>query len=98
MVISRPDPVKDVRPPPGKYRPRFIIGIIYLVGFFFLFAFLQILPDLVGLLDLPPGPEQERAARELAREQSDPLTSLLLSVLVTSLGGYYQILPGMREG
>ncbi|MFP6641090.1 MAG: hypothetical protein VCC04_12665 [Myxococcota bacterium] len=98
MANSRPDHSKDGRRPQHKFRPRFSIGMIYLVGFFFLFAFLQILPDLVGLLDLPPGPEQERAARELAREHSDPLTSLLLSVLATSVGGYYQVLPGLREG
>ena len=98
MANSRPDPSKNGRRPHPKFRPRFSIGIIYLIGFFFLFAFLQILPDLVGLLDLPPGPEQERAARELARERSDPLISLLLSVLATSVGGYYQVLPGFGEG
>ena len=98
MADSHPDPRKGIRRPTLKFRPRFSIGIAYLVGFFFLFAFLQILPDLVGLLDLPPGPEQERAAQELAQERSDPLTSLLLAVLATSIGGYYEILPGRREG
>jgi len=82
-----------------SFRPRFTIGLFYLVTFFFLFSFLQILPDLIGLLsEMEPGPAQERAASQLAREGVSPLTSILLSVAVTSLGSYLQILPGMREG
>ena len=81
------------------FRPRFTIGLFYLVTFFFLFSILQILPDLIGLLsEMEPGPAQERAAEELAREGVSPLASLLLSVAATSLGSYLQVLPGMREG
>lgn len=64
--------------------------------FFFLFAFLQILPDLVALLGRPPGPEQEEAARQAARSGTSPLASALLALIATSLGSYYRILPGMR--
>ncbi len=82
------------RPPP--FRPRFSIGVFYLVVFFFLFSFLQVLPELLALLEMPPGAEQEQAALEAARESSSPLTALLLSLGATSLGSYYRILPGMK--
>ena len=81
-------------PPP--FRPRFTIGFFYLVVFFFLFAFLQILPDLIALLDRPPGPEQEEAALQAARSGTSPLASALLALIATSLGSYYRILPGIR--
>lgn len=80
-----------------RFRPRFTIGILYLAGFFFFFAFLQILPDLIQLLELPPGPDQEAAAKELARRKSNPLLSLILSVAATSAGAYYEFLPGLSE-
>jgi len=84
------------RPPP--FRPRFSIGILYLTLFFFLFSFLQVLPDLIALLDMPAGPDQERAALEAARKASNPLAALLLSLFATSLGSYYRVLPGMKVG
>ncbi len=84
------------RPPP--FRPRFTIGIFYLVVFFFLFAFLQVLPELIALLEMPPGPDQERAALEATRSASNPLAAALLSLVATSLGSYYRILPGMKVG
>lgn len=92
-----PEPHPKSRHAQRRFRPRFTIGILYLAGFFFLFAFLQILPDLVQLLELPPGPEQEVAAKELARTKSSPLLSLILSVVATSAGAYYEILPGLSE-
>ena len=98
MSKSVPDPERSGQRPSYKFRPRFTIGILYLAIFFFVFAFLQILPDLIGLLELPPGPEQEAAARELARQKSNPLLSLILSVATTGAGTYYRILPGLKEG
>ena len=92
-----PDPDQSTRNHRQRFRPRFTIGILYLAGFFFFFAFLQILPDLIQLLELPPGPDQEMAAKELARRKSNPLLSLLLSVAATSAGAYYEFLPGLSE-
>lgn len=67
--------------------------------FFLLVSFLQVLPGLVDLLgSMPPGPAQGQAAREVMREGSSPLISLLVALAFTSLGAYYQVLPGMREG
>lgn len=82
------------RPPP--FRPRFTIGIFYLVVFFFLFSFLQILPDLIALLEMPPGPDQKAAAAEAARLHSSPLVASLLALFATSIGSYYRVLPGMK--
>ena len=95
--IPKPSPPR--RRPPPPFRPRFTIGIFYLVIFFFLFSFLQVLPDLIDLLgSMPPGPAQERAAEDVAREGVNPLVSVVLSLIATSLGSYYQVLPGMRTG
>jgi hypothetical protein len=89
---------KTSRPRP-TFRPRFTIGIVYLVAFFVIISFLQVLPALLDLLsELPPGPAQEKAAEEIMRKGSNPLISLVLSLAATSLGSYFQILPGMREG
>jgi len=98
MSKVAPNPKRDGQRPSYKFRPRFTIGILYLAAFFFFFAFLQILPDLITLLELPPGPEQESAARELARRKSNPLLSIILSVVATGVGAYYEILPGLKEG
>jgi hypothetical protein len=92
---SDPGPTR----PTPTFRPRFTIGIVYLVIFFVLFSFLQVLPSLLDLLaELPPGPAQEKAAERIMREGSSPLISLVLSLAATSLGSYFQVLPGMREG
>jgi hypothetical protein len=88
-------PPRRAGPPP--FRPRFTISLVYLVGFFFVFSFLQILPDLIGLLsEMQPGPAQERAAAALARDGVRPLVSMLLSVAATGLGAYLRVLPGLR--
>ena len=82
---------------PAPFRPRFSIGILYLVAFFFLICFLQVLPELVDLLALEPGEDQQQRAEAITRETIDPLLSLLFALAATSLGAYYQVLPGMGE-
>jgi len=88
------------RPPrrnPPPFRPRFTIGLAYLVAFFLLFCFLQVLPDLMALIEtVPPGPEQEAAATQIMRERVNLLLAVVLSLGATSLGSYYSVLPGMR--
>lgn len=91
----RNDAVPRRSPPP--FRPRFTLGILYLAVFFVLFSFLQVLPELIELLGtMQPGPAQEQAAQSAMREGSSPLVSLVLSLAATSLGTYYEVLPGMR--
>ena len=91
-------------PPPRRpspaFSPRFTIGLLYLIGFFFLYSLLLVLPQLLDVLArVPPGPDQQEIAREVARQAIRPRLAIVLAlaVLSTGLGGYYQILPGMRE-
>jgi hypothetical protein len=73
---------------------------LYLVGFFVLYALLLILPDLLDVLaQVPPGPEQEAIAREVAREAAAPrlLPALALALATAGLGAYYRVLPGLRS-
>ncbi len=92
-------PVSPPSPAPPPFRPRFTIGLFYLVVFFFLFSFLQVLPGLIEVLSsMPPGPEQEREAARVARQSVRPLASVALSLGATSLGSYFRVLPGMRVG
>ena len=96
-------PTLPSKPPPRRrpptFRPRFTISVIYLVTFFFLFSFLQVLPDLLSVLsEMQPGPAQQREAERVAREGSSPLVSMVLSLAATALGTYLKVLPGMRVG
>ena len=94
------DPYKHLGRRPPAFRPHFTLGLIYLVVFFMLFAIVLILPSLLEVLArVPPGPEQEQAAYEIAREVARPRLygAMALSVATVVLGTYYQILPGMKE-
>ena len=66
-----------------------------------LFSVLLILPNLLQVLaEVPPGPAQEAAAYEVAREVARPrlYTSIALSVATVAIGTYYKVLPGMKGG
>ena len=69
-------------------------------GFFLLFAFLLILPELLSVLrDVPSGPEQERIARELAQRAAALrlLWAVGLALAAVGLGAYLQVLPGLKR-
>ncbi|MBW2229558.1 MAG: hypothetical protein JRG92_03170 [Deltaproteobacteria bacterium] len=84
---------------PPSFKPRGTIGLLYIVVFFFLFSFLQVLPDLIDLLsEMPPGPAQEEAAKRAAEQQVNVLVSVALAIGATALGAWLRILPGLREG
>ena len=92
------------RPPPRRrapsFRPRFTIGIAYLVGFFFLYAILLLIPAMTDVLaNVAPGPEQEEIAKEVAQRTFRPLLPVAagLSLISTLLGAFFEILPGLRE-
>ena len=94
------DPYKHLGRRPPAFRPHFTLGLVYLVVFFIIFALLLILPSLLDVLaQVPPGPQQEQAAYEIAREGARPrvYTAIALSVATVVLGTYYRILPGMKE-
>jgi hypothetical protein len=80
-----------------SFRPAFTLSLLYVVIFFFVYALLMVLPQLLDLLSsMPPGPEQEQAAARVARESTHPLAAFLLSLATTALGVHFQLLPGMR--
>ncbi len=109
MSDSEPKPTPPPPPYPRRraepFRPRFTLSLLYLVGFFILFALLLAIPQLVqGLSELGPGPEQlsdaelERA-QEIARRALGGgrlLAALAASVIAVGLGSFRGLLPGLR--
>ena len=73
--------------------------LLYLVVFFAVFAMLLILPELLPLLKMQPGPEQEAVATRVAQEAAGPrlLYALLLSLGAVGLGSYLRVLPGLKR-
>jgi len=97
--MGAPQPPRRRRPPPG-FQPRFTLSILYLAGFFFLYALLIVLPEMLGVLEsTPPGPEQQELAEAAAREAldgADLLLAFLAAAATVGVGAYYQVLPGLR--
>ena len=76
--------------------------LLYLGGFFLLYALLLVAPDLAPLLGaegrgLAPEALQERA-RQLAQQamQGKVLIALVAAVATVGLGAWRKALPGMR--
>jgi hypothetical protein len=72
---------------------------LYFFAFFFGFCFVLVAPELWRVLEgVPPGPEQEAAARAAARTALPPRlgTALGLAVLTTGVGIWARLLPGLR--
>jgi hypothetical protein len=83
----------------ATFQPRFTLSILYLFGFFFLYCLLLVAPSLWEVAQtVPPGPEQQEAAQQVAREVARPRLwiAVVLSALTTILGAHYRILPGLR--
>jgi hypothetical protein len=87
------------------FRPRFTLTLLYLAFFFFLFGMIFALPDLLeGARNLGPGseeltPEELARARDAARgalREGRLQVALALAVIVTGLGSYARVLPGLR--
>jgi len=100
MAAQPPDnPPPYYRKTGGTFQPRFTLSILYLFGFFFLYCLLLVAPSLLSVLQtLPPGPEQQAAAEQLAREVVAPRLwiAVVLSAVTTILGAHYRLLPGLR--
>jgi hypothetical protein len=80
------------------FRPRFTLSILYLFGFFFLYCLLLVAPSLWEVLQtVPPGPEQQEAAKQVTHDVVRPRLwiAVVLSALTTILGAHYRILPGI---
>lgn len=90
-----------LRPRPVM-KPRFTLGLLYLFGFFFVYCFILIAPELAQLVR-PAGPEDEEAMKQaaaaVAREAAGPrlLVAFLLAVGSVGIGMYRGILPGTSE-
>jgi len=88
------------RPPP--FRPRFTLTLLYIAGFFLLYALLFVAPDLAPLLgaegqSLPAEQLQERA-RVVAQQamRGKVLLALAASIATVGLAAWRRVLPGMR--
>jgi hypothetical protein len=87
------------------FRPRFTLVLLYLAGFFLLYAMLFALPDLVaGARALGPGPdeltpEEMAQAREIARHAMGGgklLIALVASLATVGFAIWRNALPGVR--
>jgi len=82
----------------AAFRPHFTLFILYFGVFFIGFITLLILPELMELLEMPPGEEQQAASYRVAREVAGPRLgpAFALAALSLALGGYYEVLPGIK--
>ncbi len=88
------------RPQRPTLRPRFTLSILYLFVFFMLYALLLVSPALFDVAQsLPPGPEQQEVARQVAKQAAQPRLwmAALAAVVTTGIGIYAGVLPGMRS-
>src|SRR3970282_1242148 len=95
----------NAAPPPrlprraSSFQPRFTLSLVYLAGFFLLYALLFVAPELWRVLaSMPPGPEQQEVAQRVAREAVRTRLGVVLAAAVatTGLAIYLRVLPGMR--
>ena len=89
-------------PPRGgaTFRPRFTLTILYFFAFLLLFCAALAAPALLEVLrSMPPGPEQEAAAREAARRAVAPRLPIaaLAALATTAVGLVARLLPGLRK-
>jgi hypothetical protein len=87
-------------PSSRAFQPSFTLSLLYFFAFFFGFCFVLVAPELWRVLDaVPPGPEQQAAAREAARTALPPRlgTALGLAMLATGVGIWARVLPGLRR-
>jgi TctA family transporter len=78
-------------------KPRFTLGILYLMAFFFVYCFALAGPALWEVLQtVPPGPEQEEIAARAAQQalQSRVWIAFVAAVATTGLGMAKGLLPG----
>jgi hypothetical protein len=94
----------SAQPPPRPRRatlqPRFTLSLLYLFVFFMLYCLLLVSPALFEVArTLPPGPEQQETAREVAKQAIQPRLWMagLAAVVTTGLGLYAGVLPGTRS-
>ncbi|MCH7709900.1 MAG: hypothetical protein IH884_15540 [Myxococcales bacterium] len=90
------EPAQSRRP---TFRPRFTLGIFYLLGVFFLYAMLLVMPEMIqALKTIPPGPEQQEAVTNMLQANMRPRLGIaLVAAIATVLWGAVKgWLPGLR--
>jgi len=90
---------RPTRRPRTVPRPFFTLAVLYIFGFFFLYAFALVTPALLEVLrSMPPGPEQQAAAEQAAHEAASGRMGLAfaLSLATVVLGVWSRKLPGFR--
>jgi hypothetical protein len=98
-MSNSPPPSRPLRNPGPRYRPVAMLGLLYFAAFFLAYCMLLVMPELMEVLEtVPTGPEQEAAARDLAKEAIRPhlLLAFALALATTALGAHYKKLPGFR--
>ena len=90
---------------PLPFRPRCTLTLLYVAVFFFVYARLFALPDLIGeLRQLEPGsgpltPEELERAKQVSQQAlsgGKVLLSLLAALATAGLGIWRHALPGVR--
>jgi hypothetical protein len=84
----------------AAFRPRLTLTIVYFFAFLLLFCLALAAPALREVLEsMPPGPEQEVAAREAARRAVGPRLPIaaLAALATTAIGVSARLLPGFRR-
>jgi hypothetical protein len=93
-------PAPPRRRPASFPRPFASLAIVYIFGFFFVYALAMVVPALIEVMNtVPPGPELERAAENAAYEAAQGRMGLafLLSLATVVLGVWTQKLPGLKR-
>ena len=84
------------RPVPA---PHATLAILYLFAFFLLYCAILTAPALWRvLISIPPGPEQQAVAEQVARDTLRPrlLFAFLAALASVAVGTWKRILPGTR--
>jgi hypothetical protein len=82
------------------FRPRLTLTIVYFFAFLLLFCLALAAPALHDVWrSMPPGAEQEAAAREAARRAVGPRLPIaaLAALATTAIGVAARLLPGFRQ-
>ena len=98
-MANLPPQSRESRQPGPQYRPVALLGMLYFGVFFLAWCMRLVMPELMEVLEtIPPGPDQEAAASEAAREAVRPrlLVAFALALGTTALGAHFKWLPGFR--
>jgi len=82
------------------FEPRFTLSVLYLAFFFFVWALILVLPEMLEALSrLAPGDDPEAAGKAAAQSaaQGRLWIALALSLASTALGTHFGVLPGTRR-